>query len=172
MLGLIFFAHGAQKMLGWYAGPGFHRSMQTLTEQLHLPAALAFLVISGEFFGGIGLVVGLFSRLAAFGVALTMVGAVATVHFRYGLFLNWFGNKEGHGYEYHFLAIALALVVIINGAGAFSVDRLIFTHEAALEGSQHTAIQKSSQKNMMSQPFQGGLDFIEAAICQTRFSSK
>ncbi len=62
VLGLIFFAHGAQKMLGWFGGPGFSRSMQTFKEQLHLPASLAFLVICGEFFGGIGLVVGLFSR--------------------------------------------------------------------------------------------------------------
>jgi TQO small subunit DoxD len=118
------------------------------------------------------LIVGLFSRLAAFGIALTMVGAVATVHFRYGLFLNWFGDREGHGYEYHLLAIALALVVIVKGAGAFSVDRLIFTHEAALQGSQPTAIQKTSQKNMMSQPLQGSLDFIEAAIWPTQFSSR
>ena len=142
VLGVIFFAHGAQKLLGWYGGPGLSRTMQSLTEQLHLPAPVAFLVISGEFFGGIGLVVGLFSRLAAFGIAVTMVGAVATVHFRYGLFLNWFGNKEGHGYEYHLLAITLALVVIIKGAGGFSVDRLIYAHGATLEGAQQLAIQK------------------------------
>jgi len=142
VLGLVFFAHGAQKMLGWYGGAGLSHSMQTFTEQLHLPAPLAFLVIAGEFFGGIGLAVGLFSRLAAFGIALTMVGAIATVHFRHGLFLNWFGNKEGHGYEYHLLAIALALVVIVKGSGAFSVDRLISQHGAALESSQRVAIEK------------------------------
>jgi putative oxidoreductase len=172
VLGLIFFAHGAQKLLGWYGGPGFTSSMRTFTEHLHLPSTVAFLVIAGEFFGGVALIVGLFSRLAAFGIALTMVGAVATVHFRYGLFLNWFGDRAGHGYEYHLLAIALALVVIVKGAGAFSVDRLIFTHEAALEGSQPAAIQKTNQKNMMSQPLQGGLDFIEAAIWPTQFSSR
>jgi putative oxidoreductase len=172
VLGLIFFAHGAQKLLGWYGGPGFTSSMFTFTEHLHLPSTLAFLVIAGEFFGGVALIVGLFSRLAAFGIALTMVGAVATVHFRHGLFLNWFGDKEGHGYEYHLLAIALALVVIVKGAGAFSVDRLIFTHEAALEGSQQAAIQKPSQKSMMRQSLQGGMDFSEAAIWQTRFSSR
>jgi putative oxidoreductase len=95
VLGLIFFAHGAQKLLGWYGGPGFTSSMRTFTEHLHLPSTLAFLVIAGEFFGGVALIVGLLSRLAALGIALTMVGAVATVHFRYGLFLNWFGDKEG-----------------------------------------------------------------------------
>jgi putative oxidoreductase len=139
VLGVIFFAHGAQMLLGWFGGPGFTRSMQTLTDHLHLPAPLAFLVITGEFFGGIGLVVGLFSRIAAFGIALLMAGAVATVHFRYGLFLDWFGDRKGHGYEYHLLAIALALVVIVKGAGAFSVDRVIYTHGAALQGSPQVA---------------------------------
>lgn len=62
-----------------------------------------------------------------------MLGAIATVHFRFGLFLNWFGSKQGHGIEYHLLAIALALVVVVKGAGAFSVDRLIYEHSSRLE---------------------------------------
>jgi len=151
VLGFIFFAHGAQKMLGWYGGPGLASSMRTFTEHLHLPSTLAFVVIAGEFFSGIGLIVGLFSRVAALVIALTMVGAVITVHFRYGLFLNWFGDKEGHGYEYHLLAIALALVVIVKGAGAFSVDRLIYEHGATLEGSAQAAIQKAMQKPIQKQ---------------------
>lgn len=125
VLGVIFFAHGAQKMLGWYGGPGLAQSMQMFTEQLHLPSALSFFVIAGEFVGGIGLVIGLLSRPAALFIALTMSGAIAMVHLRHGLFLNWFGNKQGHGIEYHLLAIALSLVVIVKGAGAFSLDRLI-----------------------------------------------
>src|SRR6266436_8467569 len=135
VLGIIFFGHGAQKMLGWYGGPGLASSMRTFTEHLHLPAALAFLVIAGELFAGIGLIVGLFSRIAALVVALTMVGAIATVHFRFGLFLNWFGNQEGHGIEYHLLTIALALVVVVKGAGAFSLDRLVHEHVSGLERS-------------------------------------
>jgi putative oxidoreductase len=135
VLGLIFFAHGAQKMLGWYGGPGLAESLRTFTEHLHLPPPLAFLVIAGEFFGGIGLIVGLFSRIAALVVALTMVGAIATVHVRYGLFLNWSGSQEGHGIEYHLLAIALALVVVVKGAGAFSLDRLVQEHVWRLEQS-------------------------------------
>src|SRR6266576_2289973 len=103
---------------------------------LHLPSALAFLVIAGELFSGIGLVVGLFSRIAALVIVLTMVGAIATVHFRFGLFLNWFGTKEGHGIEYHLLTIALALVIVVEGAGAFSLDRLLHGHLSGLEQSQ------------------------------------
>jgi putative oxidoreductase len=135
LLGIIFFGHGAQKMLGWYGGPGLANSMRTFTEHLHLPSTLAFLVIAGELFGGIGLIVGLFSRIAALVIALTMVGAIATVHFRFGLFLNWFGNQKGHGIEYHLLVIALALVVVVKGAGAFSVDRLVYEHTSGVEQS-------------------------------------
>jgi len=133
VLGIIFFAHGAQKMLGWFGGPGLASSMRTFTEDLHLPTTLAFLVIAGELFSGIGLIVGLFSRIAALVIALTMVGAIATVHFRFGLFLNWFGTQKGHGIEFHLLAIALALVVVVKGAGALSVDRLVYEHVSGLE---------------------------------------
>src|ERR1700726_1347042 len=136
LLGIIFFGHGAQKMLGWFGGPGLANSMRTFTEHLHIPSTLAFLVIAGEFFSGIGLIVGLFSRIAALVIVLTMVGAIATVHFRFGFFLNWFGTQEGHGIEYHLLTIALALVVVVQGAGAFSLDRLLHEHISSLEKSQ------------------------------------
>jgi len=128
VLGIILFAHGAQKLLGWYGGPGLARSMETFVDLLKIPAPLALLVIATEFFGGIGLMVGLFSRLAALGIAFTMIGAVATVHYRFGLFMNWFGDKEGHGFEYHLLVVALALVILVKGAGAFSVDHAWYEH--------------------------------------------
>jgi len=126
-LGIVFFAHGAQKMLGWFKGPGLKNSIKTLAEHMHIPAALGFLAIATEFFGGGGLIVGLLSRIAATGVLVIMVVAIVLVHGRYGLFLNWFGDREGHGYEYHLLAIALAIVVIIKGSGALSVDHFLFT---------------------------------------------
>jgi len=135
VLGLIFFAHGAQKMVGWYGGPGLRNSMRTFSEQLHLPRALAFLVIAGEFFGGIGLIIGLFSRIAALIIVITMVGAIATVHLRFGLFLNWFGNQQGDEIEYHLLAIALGLIVVVQGSGAFSLDRFFNERFLRLEQS-------------------------------------
>lgn len=135
VLGIIFFAHGAQKMLGWYGGPGLANSMRTFTEHLHLPSTLAFLVIAGELFAGIGLIVGLFSRVAALFIVCIMMGAITTVHFRFGLFMDWFGSQKGHRIEYHLLAIALALVVVVQGAGPFSVDRLVYQHISGLEQS-------------------------------------
>jgi len=135
VLGIIFCGHGAQKMLGWYGGPGLASTMRTFTEHLHLPSTLAFLVIAGELISGVGLIVGLFSRIAALFIVLTMMGAIATVHFRFGLFMDWFGSQKGHGIEYHLLAIALALVVVVKGAGAFSLDGLVHQHVSRLEQS-------------------------------------
>jgi len=142
IIGITFFAHGAQKMLGWYGGPGFSGTLQVFTTQLRIPAPLAVLVISAELFGGLGLIVGLLSRIAALGIVLTMLGAVTMVHFRYGLFMNWYGNQKGHGIEYHLLAIALALVVIVKGAGAFSIDHVLYEHQAA----QATTLEQTTRK--------------------------
>lgn len=128
VIGIVFFAHGAQKMLGWFGGHGFKVTVQGLTTQLHIPAPLAALVMSAEFFGGLGLIVGLLSRIAALGIFLAMLGAIAMVHYRYGLFVDWFGNQKGHGIEYHLIVMALALVVIVKGAGAFSMDELLYQH--------------------------------------------
>jgi len=124
-LGVVFFAHGAQKLFGWFGGPGYKETMRTMHQFLGVPSPLAFLAIATEFFGGAALIVGLFSRVAALGIAVTMVVAIFTVHVRYGLFLNWFGDRKGHGYEYHLLVIALAAVIIARGSGALSLDRLL-----------------------------------------------
>jgi uncharacterized membrane protein YphA (DoxX/SURF4 family) len=87
---------------------------------------IAYLAIAAEFFGGLGLIVGLLSRIAAFRVAITMLVAMFKVHWQFGFFINWSGDKQGHGIEYHLLAIALAAVIIVHGAGAFSLDRALY----------------------------------------------
>jgi len=125
VLGVVFFAHGAQKMLGWFGGYGFSGTMNFFTQMMHIPAPLAFLAICAEFFGGLGLLVGLLGRVAAFGIAVNMLVAIFTIHIHYGFFVNWFGQQKGEGFEYHLLAIALALVVMIKGSGALSVDRAL-----------------------------------------------
>src|ERR1700682_5009160 len=80
VLGVVFFAHGAQKMLGWFGGPGFSGTMGLFTGYLHIPAPFAVLAIAAEFFGGLGLVLGFLTRIAAFGIAVNMMVAVAMVH--------------------------------------------------------------------------------------------
>ena len=121
-LGIVFFAHGAQKMLGWFGGYGFSGTIGFFTHQMGIPAPFAFLAICAEFFGGLGLIVGFLGRIAGFGIMCNMIVAVMMVHAKNGLFMNWFGNQKGEGYEYHVLAIAIALAIIIRGSGAFSVD--------------------------------------------------
>lgn len=121
-LGVVFFAHGAQKALGWFGGPGFSGTMGFFTQQLGVPAPIALLPICAEFLGGLGLLVGLLGRVAAFGIGCDMVVAVAMVHRHFGFFVNWYGLKKGEGVEYHILAVAMALAIIIKGSGAFSVD--------------------------------------------------
>jgi len=125
-LGIVFFAHGAQKLLGWFGGPGLKETMHAMYEHLGLPTPLAFLAVAAEFFGGLGLIVGLLSRVAAAGIVVIMLAAIVMVLGRYGLFLNWFGDRKGLGYEYHLPAIALAVALIVKGSGAMSLDRLLY----------------------------------------------
>ena len=124
-LGLVFFPHGAQKVLGWFGGYGFSGTMGFFTGMMHIPAPLAFLAIAAEFAGSIGLITGFLSRVAAFGVAANMIVAIVMVHGANGFFMNWFGNQKGEGIEYHLLVLGLALTIILFGAGKASIDRLI-----------------------------------------------
>jgi putative oxidoreductase len=125
VLGVAFFAHGAQKMLGWFGGYGFKGTMGFFTQNMHNPAAFAFLAIAAEFFGGLGLIVGLLTRVAAFGITVNMLVAIFTVHLANGFFMNWTGQQKGEGFEYHLLVLAMTVALMIRGAGALSLDRAI-----------------------------------------------
>jgi putative oxidoreductase len=125
VLGIVFFAHGAQKMLGWFGGYGFSGTMGFFTHQAHIPALFAFLAICAEFFGGLGLILGFLTRIAAFGITCNMVVAILTVHLPNGFFMNWGGNQKGEGYEYHLLVMAVTIALMIRGAGALSIDRAL-----------------------------------------------
>ena len=129
-LGLVMFPHGAQKALGWFGGYGYSGTMGFFIQSMHIPAPLAFLAIAAEFAGSLGLILGLFSRVAAAGIAANMIVAILTVHAANGFFMNWTGNQKGEGYEYHLLALGLAFIVLLQGAGAVSLDGLIATRAA------------------------------------------
>jgi putative oxidoreductase len=119
-LGLDMFVHGYQKVTHIPATMRYF-------DGLHVPHFFAWLAIVAEFFGGLGLMFGLLSRMAAFGVACTMVVAVFLRHLPYGYLMNWHGGLPfgTEGYEYHTLAVGMALAVMWAGAGAFSLDRLL-----------------------------------------------
>jgi putative oxidoreductase len=141
VLGVVMFAHGAQKTLGWFGGYGFHGTMGVFHEQLRIPSALAFLAIMAEFFGSSGLILGLFTRVAALGIAIVMLAAIFMVHLRVGFFSNWFGNQKGEGFEYHLLAIALGVVLFARGGGAFSLDHILYQRVSSPEARQSIGVQ-------------------------------
>ena len=127
ILGIVFFAHGAQKLLGWFGGPGFSATLQFFN-QMGIPKVVAFLPIAAEFLGGIALIIGFLGRVAALGIMIDMLVAIAMVHLPNGFFMNWSGTQSGEGFEYHLLAIAIGLAVFIKGSGAISVDRALTEH--------------------------------------------
>jgi putative oxidoreductase len=132
ILGLTMFPHGAQKVLGWFGGYGFSGTMGFFTQQLHVPALFAVLAIGAEFAGSLGLISGLLTRVAAFGILTNMVVAVAMVHSKVGFMMNWFGQYPAgqEGYEYHLLVAAIAVVLIVRGGGSLSLDRLLSGRQA------------------------------------------
>ena len=129
VLGMVFFAHGAQKMLGWFGGLGFSGTIG-LFAKLGMPGVVALFAIFVEFFGALSLLFGLLSRVAALAIIVEMIGAVLTIHIHNGFFMNWTGQQKGEGFEYHLITIALALLLVVQGAGALSIDRMISSRTA------------------------------------------
>ncbi len=128
MLGIVFFPHGAQKVFGLFGGNGFSGTMDAFMK-MGIPAFFAFLAILAESAGAVGLITGFLTRISAFGIACNMVVAISMVHIHNGFFMNWFGKKQGEGFEYHLLAIAIAVALMIKGGGRWSVDGLISKKE-------------------------------------------
>jgi putative oxidoreductase len=117
-VGVVFMAHGAQIMFGAFGGPG-------LSGFVRMMGPLGYPVAVGEFFGGLGLVVGFLSRFSAASIILIMLGAIGMVHAKVGFFMNWMGNQPGEGFEYHLLAIGILLPILIAGPGRFAVGRFL-----------------------------------------------
>lgn len=126
VLGLVLFPHGAQHVLGWFGGYGFGGTLGWMTGTLGFPAPLATLALAVEITAPLALVLGLGGRPAALGVVGLMLGALST-HVANGFFMNWLGTlPAGHeGFEYHLIAIALAGTVVLQGSGAWSLDRML-----------------------------------------------
>jgi len=123
-LGIVFFAHGAQKVFGWFGGAGLKATIQTFQQYLKVPPAATTLAAVVECFGGLALVVGVLARPAAVGIIVVMLVAVAKVHWKNGFFLASAPGKA-NGWEFNFVLIAMALAVLIGGAGALSVDVML-----------------------------------------------
>jgi putative oxidoreductase len=124
-LGVIFFAHGAQKFLGLFGGPGMSKTIQGF-QSMGIPPFLTFIVIIAEFFGGIAIIFGFLTRIATLGLVIDMLVATYKVHLPNGFFINWYNvPNKGHGIEYNLALIGLALSLLVWGAGNLSVDQVI-----------------------------------------------
>ncbi len=124
-LGIAMFPHGAQKLLGWFGGRGFAATMHGFALG-GISAPFAFLDIVAEFFGPLGLVTGLLTRVAAFGIGVVMVVAALKSSIRSGFFMNWAGTRQGEGIEYHILAFGMAVALLVMGGGRWSLDWLLW----------------------------------------------
>jgi putative oxidoreductase len=117
-LGVIFFAHGAQKVLGMFGGPGLEGTVGFMGK-IGIPAALAYVAAFTEFLGGIALIFGVLSRVAALGLFITMLVAMFKVHLANGFFLSPDGKS---GIEYTVALSAMALAILIAGPGRVAVS--------------------------------------------------
>jgi len=124
-LGIVFFAHGAQKTFGWFGGRGLSATVAGF-RQMNIPPAAATLAALVECLGGLALIVGFLARPAALGLIVVMLVAIVKVHARHGFFINFAQTPgKGHGFEFNLALIVMALSILIGGAGALSIDRLI-----------------------------------------------
>ncbi|HET7340873.1 MAG TPA: DoxX family protein [Methylomirabilota bacterium] len=125
-LGIVFLAHGGQKVFGWFGGPGLKATIQMFQQHMKVPPPLTVIAALTELLGGLALLIGFLARPAAVGIIVVMLVAIAKVHGRHGFFLNFSGTPgKGHGFEFNFVLIAMALCVLVGGAGALSVDHLL-----------------------------------------------
>ncbi|HZY80984.1 MAG TPA: DoxX family protein [Cyclobacteriaceae bacterium] len=124
-LGSVIFAHGAQKLLGWFGGYGFEGTINYFTETAGVPYIIGLLVILGESLGAIALALGLFTRFMAASLFVIMLGAMMIDHAQYGFFMDWFRNQKGEGIEFDILTFGLSIPLTLLGAGAYSLDAVL-----------------------------------------------
>ncbi|MDG1733456.1 MAG: DoxX family protein [Thalassotalea sp.] len=118
--GIIFFAHGAQKLFAWFGGYGLEGTGQWMESIGLAPGYLLTLLAgSAEFFGGILLIIGLLVRPASLVLAFTMIVAIFSVHIDNGLFMS------NNGYEFGLALVAISVALMLQGAGRYSVDNII-----------------------------------------------
>ncbi|BEH13858.1 DoxX family protein [Marinobacter shengliensis] len=119
-VGIIFVAHGAQKLFGWFGGYGLEGTGQWMDSIGLSPGYLMALLAGGtEFFGGLALIIGLLVRPASAALAFAMVIAIFSVHIQNGLFMS------NNGYEFGLALLAASVSLMFSGAGRASVDRLV-----------------------------------------------
>ena len=118
--GVIFTAHGAQKLFGWFGGYGLEGTAGWMESIGLVPGTLMAALAGGaEFFGGLLLIAGLLVRPTAVVLAVTMLVAIITVHLQNGLFMS------NGGYEFGLALLVISVGLALRGAGSLSLDNLL-----------------------------------------------
>ncbi|MBU2874513.1 DoxX family protein [Marinobacter salexigens] len=119
-VGIIFAAHGAQKLFGWFGGYGLEGTGQWM-DSIGLSPGYHMALLAGgtEFLGGLTLIIGLLVRPASAALAFAMLIAIVSVHFQNGLFMS------NNGYEFALVLLAASVSMLFSCAGRASVDRLV-----------------------------------------------
>jgi len=126
-LGMIFMAHGSQKLLGLFGGQGLTGTFKTFEEKMGIPPIFTLLAIIAEFGGGFGILSGFMTRLSAAGISAVMFVAIYKIHWANGFFLNMGCIAgRGHGIEYNIALLGMALYLVFAGGGRWCLDRLVF----------------------------------------------
>ena len=123
-LGVVIFPHGAQKVLGWFGGPGYGATI-TAFSALGFPFWAIILLMVSEVCGSLLLVHGLFTRVWALTIGTAIAICLKTNHLQHGFFMNWFGQQQGEGYEFHLLVLGIAMALVFRGGGMLSLDRVL-----------------------------------------------
>lgn len=133
-LGIVFFPHGAQKVLGWFGGPGPAKTIEIFAGT-GFPAWSVIVLMFFEFAGPLLLILGLLTRVWALGLGISMAVCMFMNHVQNGFFMNWFGNQKGEGFEYHLLVLGLAGALVLCGSGRFSLDRALARQGEKVRGA-------------------------------------
>ena len=126
MVGVVFFAHGAQKVFGWFGGHGPKGTLGFFTNVLKIPTSPAYVGVYSEIIASVGLILGLLTRFCALAMVIQMLVAIFKAHWRVGFWMNW-GSvpQKGEGYEYSLTLAVVCFVILMLGGGSYSFDALL-----------------------------------------------
>ena len=126
-LGLIFMAHGSQKLFVLFGGSGLTATFSIFEQKMGIPPLFTLLAIIAEFGGGLGVLTGFLTRVSAAGIASVMAVAIYKVHWVHGFFMNASCVPgRGHGIEFTLALLGMALYLVFAGGGRWCIDRLVF----------------------------------------------